>query len=148
MSSSGNRPDNQSDNVLTGGNVDIKKWIRERRRKGDKIVSAAVITNMLAWCVAFISWLMFDMAAEYEAGWFNIWFQVEVAVNPLTETLLPISFWLLIGSLSLAAISLIFNRMRMNRKEDKYRKSVFVIAAIDIYFIYSFIYNYGTDFLW
>ena len=148
MSSSENRPGNQSEVVLTGGNVDVKRWIRERRRRGDKIVSAAVITNALAWCVAFISWILFDMGAEYEAGWFNIWFQVEVPVNPLTETLLPISFWLLVGSLSLAAASLILNRMRMNRKDDKYRKSVFVIAAIVLYAIINFFVNYGTDFLW
>jgi heme/copper-type cytochrome/quinol oxidase subunit 3 len=118
----------------------------ERRRKSDWLVRAAIIMSVLAWLVMFSVWIVMYFAAENQPGIFNLMLQVDVPRNPLTATLLPIAYYMLLASLAICVVAFVFNKMRMRRKTDKYRKSIFIIAGITIIAYVAFVLNFG--FLW
>jgi hypothetical protein len=123
-----------------------KEKFLERRRKSDWLVRAAIIMSVLAWLVMFSVWVVMYFAAENQPGIFNLVLQVDVPRNPLTATLLPIAYYMLLASLAICVIAFVFNKMRMRRKTDKYRISIFIIAGITIVAYIAFVLNFG--FLW
>jgi bacteriorhodopsin len=102
--------------------------------------------SALAWVILFSVWIVLHMAAENEAGIFNVILGIDVPQNPLRATLLPIAYYMLLVSIAICFIAFLFNRMRMRRKTDKYRISIFVIGGISIIAYVAFVMNFG--FLW
>ena len=128
--------------LLRGGNKDNIETFRERRRKSDWLVKAAILMSVLALMSLFAVWIVLDYAAENRANFFNYYFGVEVPENPLTYTLIPIAYGLLLATLGICVIAFVFNKMRMRRKTDKYRKSIFIIGGITIVALVLFLINF------
>ena len=149
MSGSGNINSNNNEVVLRGGgNSVLESRMRERRRQSDWLVKASILMSALAWVVLFAVWIVMYFAAEYKPGFFNVFLQVDVPENPLTQTLLPVAFTLLIVALVICVFAFIFNLLRMRRKTDRYRKSIFIVAGVTIIAIIAFVYNFGGSFIW
>jgi uncharacterized protein (DUF2062 family) len=120
---------------------------QERRKKADWIVKMATILSVLSWVVAFTVWILLDMAAPEREHMFTRWFGVTVR-GYWDVTLLPMAFGLLVAALCLCFLAFMFNKLRMKRKTDKYRKSVFIIGGITIIGTVVFVIRFGGYFLW
>ena len=57
-----------------------------------------------------------------------------------------VAFFLLIAALAICVIAFFFNKARMRRKTDKYRKSVIIIGAITIIGVVLFLVRFGFPF--
>ena len=149
VSRDGTRYNNNNNEVVLRGEIsDSAKEFNERRKKSDWLVKASIYMSASAWVVLFAVWCIMYMAAEYQPGIFNIFLQVDVPRNPLTQTLLPIAFTLLLFSLAICILAFLFNRLRMRRKTDRYRKSIFIVGGITIIALIAFLMNFGSSFLW
>jgi len=120
---------------------------QERRKKADWIAKATTIMSLLAWVAALAVWVFLDMASPDKENMFTRAFGINVR-GYWDVSLLPSAFILLIGSLVLCLIAFFFNKLRMRRKTDKYRKSVFIIGGITIIGIVAFLVRFGSMFLW
>jgi len=119
----------------------------ERRKKADWIVNLAAILSLLAWLIALAVWVFLDMAAAEREHIFTRMFEVAVRGH-WDVTLLPIAFGLLIAALCICILAFFLNKLRMKRKTDKYRKSVFIIGGITIIGIVLFLVRFGSYFIW
>ena len=143
MGSDGNRN-------VTGGESEGAKTFRERRRRSDNLVKGAVIMSFVSWIFLFAVWIVL-----YFAGFTGYYGNTPInlitdspATQVYTYTLLPIAYALLLFSLVSCLIAFLFNRMRMRRKTDRYRKSIFITGGVTIIALIAFLMNYGSYFLW
>ena len=119
----------------------------ERRKKSDWIVKMAAILSALSWVLMLAVWAFLDRASPDSQHIFNQIFNVQGRTR-WDVTLLPIAFALLLTSLGVCILGFFFNKMRMKRKTDKYRKSIFVIGGITIIGLVVFLIRFGSYFLW
>ena len=124
---------------------------QDRRKKADWIVKMATILSLIAWCVAIAVWVVLDAASpEREVAWFTSIGRlrgVEIVIRDHWDaTLLPVAFGLLLAALAICLLAFFFNKIRMKRKTDKYRKSVIVIGSITVLGIILFIVRFGLPF--
>jgi NADH:ubiquinone oxidoreductase subunit 4 (subunit M) len=125
----------------------------ERRKKSsDWIAKMSNILSLVSWLIAFSVWMIAEMAQPDRE---NFWHGIariqghQIELNTTWNTvLLQIAFNMLTVSLLMCVTAFIFNKLRMRRKTDKYKKSIWVIAAITIAVIIYFIINFGNDVLW
>ena len=143
MGSDGNRN-------VTGGGSGGAQTFRERRRRSDGLVKGAVIMSFVSWIFLFAVWIVL-----YFAGFTGNYGNTPInlitdspANHVYTYTLLPIAYGLLLISLASCLIAFFFNRLRMRRKTDRYRKSIFFTGAVTIIALITFLLNYGSYFLW
>ena len=143
MGSDGNRN-------VTGGESEGAKTFRERRRRSDALVKGAVIMSFVSWGFLFAVWIVL-----YFAGFTGNYGNTPInlitnapATQTYTYTLLPIAYAMLLFSLASCLIALVFNRMRMRRKTDRYRISIFITGGVTIIVLVAFLMNYGSYFLW
>ena len=118
---------------------------QNRRKKADWLVKSAAALSIVAWFVAFAVWLLLDVASP------DMWLNYrgnEVGNANWDDNLLSMVFLLLLLSLAICIVAFVFNKLRMRRKTDKYRKSVFVIGGITIIGIVAFLLRFGSSFLW
>ena len=143
MGSDGNR------NPLRGDS-DGAQTFRERRRRSDGLVKGAVIMSFVSWIVLFAVWIVLYFAG-FTGNYGNTPINL-ITNNPVshtyTYTLLPIAYALLLFSLASCLIAFLFSRMRMRRKTDRYRKSIFITGGVTIIALIAFLINYGSYFLW
>ena len=118
---------------------------QERRKKADWLVNAATVLSLIAWAVAFIVWLVLDIAEPDR--WLNYRGR-DAGRAHWDESLLAVAFALLLLALCMCVAAFIFNKLRMRRKTDKYRKSIFVTGGLTIIAITIFLINFGSSFLW
>ena len=144
---SGNNRNNYSSNTLNNSSDKVIK-VKERRKKADWLVNLSIFMSALAWIVVFAVWCVVYVAAENKAGIFNVFLNVDVPANPLTQTLLPVGFGLLLLSIVICIFAFIFNMLRMKRKTDKYRKSIIIISIITVVALIAYLMNFGSSFLW
>ena len=150
MSNDGSRSSNRNEVELRGGNPDTVSKFIERRRKSDALVKGAVIMSFLAWVVLFAVWIVLYFAGvvgNYGNTPINI-ITGSPVTHTITYTLLPVAYAMLLISLAICVIAFLFNRLRMRRKTDRYRKSIFVVGGITIIALISFLLNFGSYFLW
>jgi hypothetical protein len=107
----------------------------------------AAILSVVSWLVALAVWAVLDRASPERENMFTRMFGVTVREN-WDGTLLPIAFVLLLVSLGICVLAFFFNKLRMKRKTDKYRKSIFIIGGITILGIVFFLMRFGSFFLW
>ena len=138
-----------------GGRFDYRNRglsdFQERRRKADWMVRMATILSLVAWVVALVVWVVLEMASpEKEVEWFTSIGRIrgtEILIRDYWDvTLLPIAFWLLVASVVICVVAFIFNALRMRRKTDKYRKSIFVMAGLAVLGIVVFLLRFGFPF--
>ena len=139
------RRESESRNGLHG---DKASEFEERRRKADWLVSAAAILSVFAWVAAFIVWIVLYVASPPDDYIFNSLLEEGAIGRSWDEGLLILAFTLLILSLIACFVAFLFNKLRMRRKTDKYRVSVFIIGGITIIGIVLFLINFGGNFLW
>jgi len=124
---------------------------QDRRRKVDWVVRMATILSLIAWAIAVAVWIVLDRASpEREVGWVTSIGRVrgtEVAIRDYWDSnLLPIAFILLLSALAICLVAFFFNKARMRRKTDKYRKSVMIIGGVTIIAIILFLLRFGLPF--
>ena len=119
----------------------------ERRKKADWIVRMAAIFSILSWVVAFTVWIFIDQASPEKGHMFTSAYNVAVREH-WDETFLPLAFGLLIAALLLCIMAFFFNKLRMRRKTDKYRKSIITIGVITIVGIVMFVIRFGVNGIW
>jgi len=125
---------------------------QDRRKKADWIVKMATILNLVSWAVAVAVWFVLESASperemRFVTSLLQVHFDSDIIVrNRWDMTLLPIAFFLLIASLCICIASFMFNKMRMRRKTDKYRKSIIIIGIITILGIIGFLIRFGLPF--
>ena len=128
---------------------------QERRRKVDWVVRMATALSLIAWTVAFAVWIVLEMASPEKETMFaslarsnrTVFGANETVIRDYWDTtLLPIAFLLLVAALAICIVAFFFNKARMRRKTDKYRKSVIIIGAITIVGIVLFLVRFGLPF--
>ena len=124
----------------------------ERRKKEDWMVKAAAILSVIAWGVAIAVWYVLEAAAperemRFITSLMETRFDTPTAVRQYWDAaLLQSAFGLLAAALIICVIAFIFNKMRMKRKTDKYRKSIFILGGISIIGIIAFLIRFGLPF--
>jgi len=111
----------------------------------------ATVLSLIAWAASIAVWVVLDAASpEKEVAWFTSIGRVrgvEIEIRDYWDTtLLPIAFGLLIAALAICVIAFFFNKMRMRRKTDKYRKSIMIIGAITVIGVVLFLFRFGLPF--
>ena len=130
--------------------VNETQKFRERRRRADGLVKGAIIMSFVSWGVLFAVWIVLYFAGvvgNYGNTPINI-ITDSPANQRITYTLLPIAYAMLLLAIASCLIAFLFNRMRMRRKTDRYRKSIFITGGITILALIAFLLNYGSYFLW
>ena len=114
----------------------------DRRKKDDWVTKTATILSVVSWVVAFIVWVLVDKAQPEKEHLFTRMLGFSVR-DYWDESLLQISFMLLIASLCICVSAFIFNMLRKRRKTDSYKKSIIVIGAVTIIGVILFIIRFG-----
>jgi len=127
----------------------------ERRKKVDWIVRIASVLSFISWGVALAVWVVLDLASPERETFFASLARSNRTIFGSNQTyirtywdqnLLPIAFLLLVASLAICLVAFFFNKARMRRKTDKYRKSIIVIGIITIAGIVAFLIRFGWPF--
>jgi len=150
VSSDGNRSNTVNQAAQKNGVTDKTVSFRERRRRSDWLVRASILMSVFAWLVLFAVWIVLYFAGvvgNYGNTPINIITGMPVT-HTISYTLLPIAYAMLLFSIAICLLAFLFNRLRMRRKSDRYRKSIFIIGGISIIALIAFLYNFGGYFLW
>ena len=121
-----------------------------RKKKTDWVNRMATILSLVAWSIMIAIWAVLDAASpEKEKKFITSFFDVNFGTAPLIRdrwdyTLVYVAFILLLASLGTCIIAFFFNKMRMKRKSDKYRKSIFVAGGITIIALSIFLYRFWS----
>ena len=124
----------------------------ERRKKADWMVKMATILSFVSWAVVIAVWVVLDAASpekdmKFISSIIRMHNDVQTHIRTYwNQTLLSVGFVLLVASLAVCMIAFLFNKLRMRRKTDKYRKSLIVIGAITIIGIVAFLIRFGWPF--
>jgi hypothetical protein len=124
----------------------------ERRKKEDWMVKAATILSLVAWAFAIAVWFVLEAASpdremRFITSLTQIHFDSPIYIRQQwDDALLAVAFGLLVAALIICIIAFVFNKMRMRRKTDKYRKSVFILGGTTIVGIVAFIIRFGLLF--
>jgi len=129
------------------------KDVKDRRKKADLVVNLATILTVAAWLFAIVVLFLVEAASpDSEVNWFTSIGRIRgvdtVVRDYWDTTLLPIAFGLLIAALLACVFAFFFNKQRMRRKTDKYRKSIIIIGSITVVSIVYFLIQFGGYFLW
>jgi NDP-sugar pyrophosphorylase family protein len=117
---------------------------QNRRRKSDWLVNTAAIMSILAWVVTFAVWIVLSQAAPHRQTVFFFVYSVYDRREYWDSPLLYVAFALLLASLAICTAAFFFNKLRMRRKTDKYRKSVFIIGGVTLLGLIYFLINFGS----
>ena len=129
---------------------------QNRRKKSDWITKMASILSLISWVVMLAVWTAIFLAnrgaTEATSALGDtvryIYGTDEFVPSSVDRTALVIAFGLLIASLAICVVAFFFNKLRMRRKTDKYRKSVFVAGGVTIIALVVFLIVNGGYFLW
>ena len=150
VSSDGNRSNIGNQAAQKSGSTDTGVSFRERRRRSDWLVRASILMSVFAWLVLFAVWIVLYFAGvvgNYGNTPINIITGMPVT-HTISYTLLPIAYAMLLFSIAVCLLAFLFNRLRMRRRTDRYRKSIFIVGGISIIALIAFLYNFGGYFLW
>lgn len=137
-----------SERIQPAGGSDFQN----RRKKADWIVKMATILSLVSWTVMIAVWAVLEAASpDKERQFISSAIRKHLDVqtyfrNYWDGTLLSVGFLLLVASLVVCLVAFFFNKLRMRRKTDKYRKSIIVIGIITIIGIVAFLIRFGLPF--
>jgi hypothetical protein len=115
---------------------------QERRRQADWVIKAASLLSLFSWITAFVVWVLLDIAAPDHTNILPNTFGR--GPGGWNETLLPITFILLVLAFCSCIAAFVFNMMRMRRKTDKYRKSIIIIGIMTLSGLIVFTLRFGS----
>jgi len=130
--------------------VNEGKENKDRRQKKDWVSRMATILSLSAWAVMIAVWVLIEYASpETEFLFLSGFGRVHFDLNPVlrqrwNDTLIYIAYVLLLVSLGTCLIAFFFNKIRMKRKTDKYKKSIFVIGGITVIAFIFFLIVHGS----
>ena len=123
---------------------------RERRKKKDPVSRMATILSLGAWAVMIAVWVVLETASpDREMMFINSFFEAQFGVAGQGRarwnyTLVYTAYILFLISFGACAIAFVLNIMRMKRKGDKYKKSIFVIFGITVIAFIFFLIEHGS----
>jgi len=127
-----------------------KEESKERRKKKDLVTRMATILSVGAWAVMIAVWVVLETASpDREMLFINSFFEAQFGVAGQGRarwnyTLVYTAYILFLVSFGACAISFVLNLMRMKRKGDKYKKSIFVIFGITVIAFIFFLIQHGS----
>ena len=122
----------------------------KRKKKADWLSKAAAILSLFAWTIMIAVWAVLEAAApERERRFITSFFDVQFGTPPLIReiwdyTLVYIACVLLLVSLGTCAIAFFINRMRMKRKSDRYKISIFIAGGINVIVLVVFLIHFWS----
>ena len=114
-----------------------------RRRQADWVVNTAATLSVIAWFVAFLVFLVLDLASPQRDNFFSNVLGDGFVRTEWDTAMLPIGLILLVVSFLCSVAAFIFNMMRMRRKTDKYRKSVIFMSLVTLTGIVLYVMRFG-----
>jgi len=127
-----------------------KEESKERRKKKDPVSRMATILSLGAWAVMIAVWVVLETASpDREMMFINSFFEAQFGVAGQGRarwnyTLVYTAYILFLISFGACAIAFVLNIMRMKRKGDKYKKSIFVIFGITVIAFIFFLIEHGS----
>jgi len=131
-------------------NIKDNKDENKRKKKADWVSKAATILSFFAWIIMIAVWALLEAAApERDRRLITSFFDVQFGTAPLIReiwdyTLVYIAYVLLLVSLGTCAIAFFINRMRMKRKSDKYKISIFIAGGITVVVLVAFLIHFRS----
>jgi len=122
----------------------------ERRKRKDWITKLPVILSLVVWSFLITVWMLLEQASPevewaFLAGFGRVVFGMEPVLRlHWNRTLVYIAYIFLLVSMGTCAIAVIINKLRMRRKEDRYKKSVFIVGGISVVAFVAFIIRFGS----
>jgi len=123
---------------------------KDRRQKRDWISKMATILSLCAWCIMIAVWVIIETASpDREMMFINTFFEAQFGVagygrSRWNYSLVYAAYILMLVSMGACAIAFILNKMRMKRKSDKYKVSIFVIGGITVIAFIAFMIRFGS----
>jgi len=113
---------------------------KDRRQKKDVIGRLSTILCLGAWLIMIAVWVVLEMASpergmRFTQTFFEVHFGVDSAAairSRWNYTLVYAAYIMMLISLGSCAVAFVLNKMRMRRKGDKYKVSIFVIGGITV----------------
>jgi len=126
---------------------------KDRRQRTDWVTRMATILSVLAWLVMITVWVLVDTASpdrgmRFTQTFFEVHFDVDAAAGQSSRwdnNLIFIAYLLQIVSIGTCVVAFLFNKMRMKRKSDKYRLSIFIIGGITIVAFIAFLIRFWSN---
>ena len=103
----------------------------ERRKSPDWMVKGSTIFNVMAWLLTFTVLLLIDIAAPTRENMFSHYFNANER-TVWNEVIILLAYITLILSTLSCLLATIFHLLRVRRKTDKYKISVFIISTVTI----------------
>ena len=123
---------------------------KDRRQKKDLVSRMATILSLGAWAVMIAVWVVLETASpDREMMFINTFFEAHFGVAGVGRsrwnyTLVYAAYILFLVSMGACAIAFVLNKMRMKRKGDKYKISIFVIFGITVVAFVFFLIQHGS----
>jgi len=113
---------------------------KDRRKSKDFIGRLTTILSLGAWAIMIAVWVVLEMASpekgmRFTQTFFEVHFGVDSASSMRARwnyTLVYAAYVMMLVSMGSCIIAFLLNKMRMRRKGDKYKKSIFVIFGITV----------------
>jgi len=124
----------------------------ERRKKVDWVVRMAAVLSFISWGFAIAVWAVLEAASpeqdrKFITSFLSSRLDAQIQIRSYWDTtLLPIAFLLLVAAFVVCLVAFFFNKLRMRRKTDKYRKSIIVIGIVTFVGIIVFLIRFGWPF--
>ena len=125
---------------------------KERRKKKDWISRLTTILCVCSWVILIAVWVVLETASpergmRFTQTFFQVHFGVDASAATRTRwnyTLIYVAYVSQLICLGSCAIALLLNKMRMKRKGDKYKISIFVVGGITIIAFIVFLIRFGS----
>ena len=123
---------------------------KDRRKKKDAVSRMATILCLGAWAVMIAVWVVLETASpDREMMFINSFFEAQFGVAGQGRarwnyTLVYVAYILFLVSLGACAVAFVLNKMRMKRKGDKLKISIFVIFGITVVAFIFFLIEHGS----
>jgi len=129
-----------------------KEKNKDRRQRKDIVTRMATILSLLAWAIMIAVWVVLELASPergmlFTQSFFQWHFGTDATGALRTRwdrQLVYLAYVLMLASFGSCFFAFIFNRMRMKRKTDKYKKSIFIIAGITLVAFVAFLIRFGS----
>ena len=112
----------------------------DRRKKKDWITKMPVALTLISWAILAAVWVLLDQAAPLkDYGWLSFFDGYNTPNRPWQRVPVNISYILLMVSIGLCVVAFGFNKMRMRRKTDKLKISVFFVGIVSVVAFVAFL---------
>jgi len=131
---------------------DEKEKNKDRRQRKDIITRMATILSLCAWTIMIAVWVVLELASPERGMMFTqTFFEWHFGTDATgairvrwDRQMVYLAYVLMLASFGTCLFAFLFNRMRMKRKSDKYKKSIFIIAGITAIAFVAFLIRFGS----